>query len=92
MNDIDLLGSAIYSQWRYFNHWAYSGEEILELRNRSWFILELDRLAMLAGENLFALLFKDCFCRCLSLIVVLLNMGSSIFFHLNIIIFGNKSK
>ena len=27
VTDIPLLGSAIYSQWRYFNHWAYSGEE-----------------------------------------------------------------
>lgn len=23
VTDIPLLGSAIYSQWRYFNHWAY---------------------------------------------------------------------
>lgn len=53
VNDIDLLGSAVYSQWRYFNHWAYSGEEILEFRNRSWFILALERLAMLTGENTF---------------------------------------
>lgn len=53
VNDIDLLGSAVYSQWRYFNHWAYSGEEILEFRNRSWFILALERLAMLTGENPF---------------------------------------
>lgn len=22
VNDISLLGSAIYSRWRYFNHWA----------------------------------------------------------------------
>lgn len=26
ISDIQLLGSAIYFQWRYFNHWAYSGE------------------------------------------------------------------
>ena len=24
VKDISLLGSAIYSRWRYFNHWAYS--------------------------------------------------------------------
>jgi len=53
VNDIDLLGSAIYSQWRYFNHWAYTGEEILEFKNRSWFVLALSRLAMIAGENPF---------------------------------------
>ena len=51
VNDIFLLGSAIYSRWRYFNHWAYSGEEILDPKNRAWFILALSRLAVLTGEN-----------------------------------------
>lgn len=51
VGDIDLLGSAIYSQWRYFNHWAYSGAEIVEFKNRSWFILALSRLAILAGGD-----------------------------------------
>ena len=47
VTDIPLLGSAIYSQWRYFNHWAYSGAEILEPQNREWFIIALSRLAVL---------------------------------------------
>lgn len=51
INDIELLGSAIYSRWRYFNHWAYDGEEILEDRNLSWFILALKRLLVLSAEN-----------------------------------------
>jgi len=51
ISDIELLGSAIYSRWRYFNHWAYDGEEILEDCNRAWFILALDRLALLSEEN-----------------------------------------
>lgn len=51
VDDIPLLGSAIYSQWRYFNHWAYSGAEILEPQNRKWFILALNRLALLSDEN-----------------------------------------
>lgn len=51
VDNIPLLGSAIYSRWRYFNHWAYSGAEILEPENREWFILALTRLAGLAGEN-----------------------------------------
>lgn len=51
--DIPLLGSAIYSQWRYFNHWAYSGAEILEPQNRAWFILALSRLALLSDDNPF---------------------------------------
>ena len=53
VTDIPLLGSAIYSQWRYFNHWAYTGAEILEPQNRGWFILALSRLALLSGENPF---------------------------------------
>ncbi len=53
VTDISLLGSAIYSQWRYFNHWAYTGAEILEPKNRAWFILALSRLALLSGENPF---------------------------------------
>lgn len=51
VDDIQVLGSAIYSQWRYFNHWAYDAEEILEPENRSWFITALNRLAVLSGEK-----------------------------------------
>lgn len=53
ITDIPLLGSAIYSRWRYFNHWAYTGAEILEPKNRAWFILALSKLALLSGENPF---------------------------------------
>ena len=53
VTDIPLLGSAIYSRWRYFNHLAYNGAEILEPKNRAWFILALSRLALLSGENPF---------------------------------------
>lgn len=48
IKDISLLGSAIYSKWRYYNHWAYSGSEILEPKNRSWFIIALERLSEIA--------------------------------------------
>ena len=51
VKDVPLLGSAIYSRWRYFNHWAYSGAEILEPENRAWFILAISRLAVLAGKE-----------------------------------------
>ena len=51
VDDIPLLGSAIYSRWRYFNHWAYSGAEILEEENRKWFILALERLDELARSE-----------------------------------------
>lgn len=53
IEDIQLLGSAIYSMWRYFNHWAYSGKEILSPASRAWFILALSRLANLTGANPF---------------------------------------
>ena len=53
VTDISLLGSAIYSRWRYFNHWAYDGAEILAQNNRAWFILALSRLAFLSGEDPF---------------------------------------
>lgn len=49
VTDIPLLGSAIYSQWRYFNHWVYDDTAILEHQNRAWFIL----LALLSGDNPF---------------------------------------
>lgn len=51
ITDISLLGSAIYSQWRYFNHWAYTGAEILEPKNRAWFIAALERLAELSKQE-----------------------------------------
>lgn len=51
IDDIPLLGSAIYSLWRYYNHWAYSGAEILEEKNRTWFILALDRLKVLSVDD-----------------------------------------
>ena len=53
VTDISLLGSVIYSQWRYFNHWAYSGEEILEPKNREWFLIALSHLGELANRQLF---------------------------------------
>lgn len=49
VNDIALLGSAIYSRWRYFNHWAYDGSEILKPENRNWFIMVLERLSVLVS-------------------------------------------
>ena len=48
VDDIQLLGSAIFTRWRYFTHWAYDGLEILEPENREWFIIALKRLEELA--------------------------------------------
>lgn len=49
IDDINLLGSAIYSRWRYFNHWAFDAAEILNPQNRDWFITALERLSILAS-------------------------------------------
>lgn len=51
VSDIELLGSAIFSQWRYFNHWAYDASDILNTENRTWFILALNRLAALSDKK-----------------------------------------
>lgn len=48
INDIHILGSAIFSKWRYFNHWAYSSEKITLPENKQWFILALERLVKLS--------------------------------------------
>lgn len=52
VTDIPLLGSGIYSEWRFFTHWAYDPRKILSPENRAWFILALDRLAQLSEESL----------------------------------------
>lgn len=51
VTDILLLGSAIYSRWRYFNHWAYDAAEILEPNSRAWFVTALSRLKELSCES-----------------------------------------
>lgn len=48
VTDISVLGNAIYSIWRYFNHWAYDAKEIMEPKNREWFIIALLRLGELS--------------------------------------------
>lgn len=51
VNEIDLLGSVIFLNWRYFNHWAYDQSEILKEDNINWFILTLNHLYHLAARN-----------------------------------------
>lgn len=48
IDDIALLGSAIFSRWRYYSHWAYSPDEVKAPEVRAWFICALSRLAALA--------------------------------------------
>ena len=40
-DDVRILGSAIFSQWRYFNHWAY-GHATEE--DKEWFLIILRRM------------------------------------------------
>ena len=51
VTDISLLGSAVYSRWRYFNALAISENEILTEENRAWFTLALGQLAILAQKH-----------------------------------------
>lgn len=53
ITDIYLLGSAIYSRWRYFNHWEYDPSDILKTENRQWFLMVLHSIAQLYEENPF---------------------------------------
>lgn len=50
VEDLDCLGSVIFSHWRYFNHWAYYGSEIYEYRD--WFVKTLNRLKILAQKEI----------------------------------------
>ncbi len=48
VTDVPLLGSALFSRWRYYNHWAMGGESVLDIQNKEWFISALYRLKVLS--------------------------------------------
>ncbi len=48
---IQLLGTTVYSFWRYFNHWAYDPGEILKPDNRACFIVLLRKLEELTKRS-----------------------------------------
>lgn len=50
VTDVALLGSAVFSQWRYYNHWSYSTEDIANKDVREWFMTALNRLQILTDE------------------------------------------
>lgn len=50
INDAKALGNAIFSNWRWFNHGAYSSSSLDEDNNRDWFICALTRLKELATK------------------------------------------
>ena len=49
VDDVELLGSAVYSHWRYVTHWSNSS--LLDDRNRKWFILTFKRLVELTANT-----------------------------------------
>lgn len=51
LEDINLLGSTIYSKWSYFGTWVYNELEIIEDKNREWFIIALEHLAKLSKDK-----------------------------------------
>ena len=49
VTDVKLLGSAIFSRWRYVTHWTL--ESLLDETHRPWFQLAFARLAELTGQE-----------------------------------------
>lgn len=49
VEDIDILASAIFSNWRYYNHWAMSISEFDD-NSRNWFVTMLEKLKELARK------------------------------------------
>lgn len=50
INEIGLLGSGIYSQWRYLTHWQFGGESFYDENHRPWFAMAFHRLyELIAG-------------------------------------------
>ena len=43
VSDLTLLGSAIYSQWRFYQHWACSPWD------SQWFLVALQKMKQLSG-------------------------------------------
>lgn len=43
VNDIGLLGSGVYSHWRYITHWGFN-ERLLDEKSREWFLMVMPYL------------------------------------------------
>ena len=48
VNDLKILGSALFSQWRYFNHWAYGHAKE---EDKQWFLIILRHMKEIANKN-----------------------------------------
>ena len=49
VSDEMLLGSAVYSKWRYITHWTQ--QSLLDSENRKWFTMALDRLRVISDRG-----------------------------------------
>lgn len=49
IDDMMLLGSAVFSHWRYVTHWAYNSF-LLDDEHRPWFITAFGRLAVITEK------------------------------------------
>ncbi len=43
-SDILFLGTAIFSKWRYYNHWSMGGESIRDTESLRWFNIMIRRV------------------------------------------------
>ncbi len=48
IRDVDLLGAAVYSQWRYLTHWT---QYVLDEKTRRWFALCLGQMRELTRKS-----------------------------------------
>lgn len=70
ITDISFIGSAIYSRWRYYTHWAMGGESYTNDEARQWFTVAFRHLLELASfpsfegsvEKIVLDTEKSCFC------------------------------
>ncbi len=49
ITDVKVLGSGIFSQWRYYNHWAESSQALYEAVG--WFLLAFNKLLELCKNK-----------------------------------------
>lgn len=49
--DIQLIGSAVFSKWRYYNHWSMDGESIRDQEPLHWFNIIIKRILELTNSQ-----------------------------------------
>ena len=76
IQDVHLLGSIIFSKWRYITHWT--SDSVLEPHHRDWFIIALSQLIKLtekseAKNTIEATITQNNMVRIVQLIITLVN-------------------